>query len=104
MDKVVSRITVVRGRGDRREAIEVYRGPKKSRRKSSGWLARIEDSVGHLLKANAIATQDAYRRHLNSGKSDGWLRNAPTNVTKAVRKGYKEARKAVPLRLSPKAR
>jgi Family of unknown function (DUF6312) len=106
MDKLVDRVTVVRRSGDQREAIAVYRDPRSSRNKSSPWLRPLERGVRRLLRAAVVQTQDQYQRHLDSNRKrrDGWLIDAPANFVKASRKGYNEARKAVPFRVLPKAR
>jgi hypothetical protein len=102
MDKSVRRVTVVHGTGEHRQANVVYKdddddddidefpeGPRPS---------NIERHVRHLLKAQVIAAQDAYQRHLDSVEKGGksWLFDAPGNFLRSRRKAAKEARKALP--------
>ena len=61
----------------------------------------LERSVRHFLKAQVIAAQEAYQRHLESVEKGGnsWLVEDPFNLIKARRKAMKEARKAAPFKL-----
>jgi hypothetical protein len=105
MDKIVRRVTVVRRNADGNEAVAVYREPKKRTRRVSEWSRPLERVARHLIRADAIFGNEATRLHDKSSRRrrDGWLFDLPGNVMKAQRKGYNEARKAVPFRLLPKA-
>ena len=105
MDKLVRRITAVRRKADGNEAVVIYRDSGKGSRKVSDWSRPIERVARHLLRADAIFGQEAVRLHEKSNRRrrDGWLHDLPINVIKARRKGYNEARKAVPFNVLPKA-
>ena len=49
-----------------------------------------------MLKAQVVAAQEAYDRHLKSSKKEGnaWLTEAPANFMKARKKAMKEMRDA----------
>ena len=67
MDKLVRRVTVVQSSGGHREAHVVYNsGDEDDEDGGSPRLTGLERSVRHLLKAQVIAAQEAYRRHLES--------------------------------------
>jgi hypothetical protein len=104
MDKLVRRITAVRRNGENRDVVVVYRESKKSR-KNSDWSRPFERVARHLIRGEADFAQEAVRRHEKSARDrrDGWIYDLPVNVFKAHRKGYNEARKAVPFSLLPKA-
>ena len=104
MDKLVRRITAVRRDGTSNDVVVVYRESKKSR-KASDWSRPFERIARHLIKGEADFSQEALRRHEKSARDrrDGWIYDLPVNVFKARRKGYNEARKAVPFSLLPKA-
>ena len=61
----------------------------------------LEKSIRHLLKAQVIAAQEAYQRHIESAEMGGnsWLLEDPFNMMKARKKAMKEARKAAPFKL-----
>lgn len=92
MDKLVRRVTVVQGSGDNRQANVVY----KTDDDEIPGLSRLEKSVRHMLKAQVIAAQEAYQRHLDSVEKGGnsWLYEEPRNLMRARRKAMKEMRKA----------
>jgi hypothetical protein len=96
MDKLVKRVTVVEGAGDKRQAKVVYESEKDEEEKGVPALGSIERAVRHLLKADLIRAQEAYDRHVESAtKGEGdWLFAAPANIIKAFRKAEGEARKA----------
>jgi hypothetical protein len=99
MDKLVRRVTVVQGSGEHRDAKVVYETDEDEDLDDSPIsFNRLERSVRHLLKAQVIAAQDAYQRHLDSTAKGGrsWVVDGPGNFMRAGRKGFKEARKAVP--------
>lgn len=95
MDKLVRRVTVVQGR----DAKVVYQSdddPLDSEGKPN--FKKLEESVRHMLKAQVIAAQEAYERHLESAKKEGnaWMTDAPENFMKARKKAMKEMREAMP--------
>jgi len=103
MDKLVRRVTVVQGSGEHRDAKVVYESDEdedEDTDDSSGQpnFKRLERSVRHMLKAQVIAAQEAYQRHLDSVAKGGksWLVENPGNMMKARRKAMKEMRKASP--------
>jgi Family of unknown function (DUF6312) len=103
MDKLVKRVTVVQGSGDNREAKVVYTSDDDDSDDGSGQpnFKNLEKSVRHMLKAQMIAAQEAYQRHLDSTakkERNAWLYDAPGNFMKARRKAMKEMRKAAPFR------
>ena len=101
MDKLVRRVTVVQSSGGNREAHVVYNSEEDEEDGGSPRLTGLERSVRHLLKAQVIAAQEAYRRHLESVEKGGnsWVVEEPFNLMKARRKAMKEARKAAPFKL-----
>jgi hypothetical protein len=100
MDKLVRRVTVVQGSGEHRDTKVVYESDDDDDIDEFGppGLDRLERSVRHLLKAQVIATQDAYQRHLDSAAKGGssWFFEDPFNFFRARRKAMKEIRKATP--------
>jgi hypothetical protein len=99
MDKLVKRVTVVQGSGENRQANVVYKSDDED--DESPGLNRLEKSVRHYLKAQVIAAQEAYQRHVDSVSKGGstWLYEEPGNLMKARRKAMKEMRKASPFKL-----
>lgn len=97
MDKLVKRVTVVRGSGDHRQADVVYSSDEDDDEGSeTPRFTKLEKSIRHLLKAQVIAAQEAYQRHIESVEKGGnsWIVDEPFNILKARQKGMKEARKA----------
>jgi hypothetical protein len=102
MDKLVRRVTVVQGSGENRQANVVYKSEDdEDEDLDMPRFNKLERSVRHLLKAQVIAAQEAYQRHLDSVEKGGnsWLVEDPFNLMKARRKAMKEARKASPFKL-----
>jgi hypothetical protein len=102
MDKLVKRVTVVRGSGDNRKANVVYSSDEdEDEGFETPHFTKLEKSIRHLLKAQVIAAQEAYQRHIESVEKGGnsWLVEDPFNMMKARRKAMKEARKAAPFKL-----
>jgi hypothetical protein len=102
MDKLVRRVTVVQGTGDARQANVVYKADEDDDMdEGSPRLNRLERSVRHMLKAQVIAAQDAYQRHLDSVEKGGnkWFFEEPRNMMRARRKAMKEMRKAAPFKM-----
>ena len=104
MDKLVRRVTVVQGSGENRRENVVYRS-EDDEGEDEGFgmprLNRLERTVRHMLKAQMIAAQEAYQRHLDSVEKGGnrWVLDEPMNFMKARRKAMKEMRKASPFRV-----
>ena len=102
MDKSVRRVTVVSGSGENRQSNVVY---KSDEDENEGFgmpgLNKLEKSVRHLLKAQVIAAQEAYQRHVESVEKGGknWLFDEPGNLMKARRKAMKEMSKAAPFKM-----
>jgi hypothetical protein len=101
MDKLVRRVTVVQGGGATRHANVVYKSDQDEDDPDVPRFNTLERSVRHLLKAQVIAAQEAYQRHLESVEKGGnsWLVEDPFNLMKARRKAMKEVRKASPFKL-----
>jgi hypothetical protein len=107
MDELVRRVTVVSGSGDHRSAEVAYRSDDDKDRDEffedleRPRSRRAERRMRHMLKADLIAAQDAYRRHLASVRKGGeeWIYDAPGNFLRSTRKAYREARKASPFGL-----
>jgi hypothetical protein len=99
MDKLVRRVTVVHGSGEHRDAKVVYKHDDDDDDDTGHpGFKGLERAVRHMLKAQVIAAQDAYQRHLDAAaKNDNsWLVDAPMNFIKSRRKAMKEMRKASP--------
>ena len=98
MDKLVKRVTVVQGSGENRQTNVVYKSDEDD---ESPGLSRLEKTVRHMLKAQVIAAQEAYQRHVESAGKGGssWLYEEPQNLMKARRKAMKEMRKASPFKM-----
>jgi hypothetical protein len=99
MDRLVRRVTVVQGSGEQRAAKVVYeRDEDEDEDSESPNLQSLERTIRHVLKARAIAAQDAYQRHLDAAAKGGnsWLIDDALNMMKMPRKAVKEMRKASP--------
>jgi hypothetical protein len=100
MDKLVRRVTVVPRDGEHHKPKVVFESDDDYHDEDGGPPAfkGLERAVRHVLKAQVIAAQDAYQRHLDSTAKDdnSWLVDAPMNFIKSRRKALKEIRKAVP--------
>ena len=97
MDKLVKRVTVVRGSGNNRQTNVLYSSDEDDDEDSgSPRFTKLEEGIRHLLKAQVIAAQEAYQRHIESVEKGGnsWIVDEPFNILKARQKGMKEARKA----------
>ena len=87
MDKLVRRVTVVSGSGDHTSAQVAYRSDDDKDRDEffedleRPRLRRAERSMRHMLKADLIAAQNAYRRHRASVRKGGeeWIYDVPGN-------------------------
>jgi len=102
MDKLVRRVTVVQGTGESRHANVVYKSDEEDDDETGmPRPKRLEKAVRHMLKAQVIAAQEAYQRHLDSVDKGGnsWMYEAPGNLMKARRKAMKEMRKASPFKM-----
>jgi len=95
MDKLVRRVTVVQGR-DAKVVYQSEDDPFDSSGRPN--FKKLEEGVRHMLKAQVIAAQEAYERHLESAKKEGnaWLTDAPSNFMKARKKAVKEMRDSMP--------
>jgi hypothetical protein len=98
MDKLVKRVTVVQGSGDNRQTNVVYKSDEEDEPTA---LSQLEKTVRHMLKAQVIAAQEAYQRHIDSVGKGGsnWLYDEPKNLMRARRKAMKEMRKASPFKM-----
>jgi hypothetical protein len=74
MDKLVRRVTIVRGSGENRQTDVVYKsGDDEDADLDMPRFNKLERSVRHLLKAQVIGAQEAYQRHLESVEKGGLL-------------------------------
>ena len=98
MDKLVRRVTLVERSGQNREAKVVFENEDEDDDRVPPHFRNMERSVRHMLKAQVIAAQEAYERHLESAGKGGrhWMTDAPQNFMKARRKAMKEMRHASP--------
>src|SRR5262245_51147242 len=99
MDKLVRRVTVVSGSGDNRTGKVVYHSEDDIvDAEGHPNLKPLERTVRNMLKAQVVAAQDAYQRHIDSAAKEGnaWLTDAPANFIKARKKAFKEMRKSMP--------
>ena len=98
MDKLVRRVTVVQG-GDAKVVYESKDEPFDSEDRPK--FEKLEERVRHILKAQLVAAQEAYDRHLESAKKEGnaWMEDAPGNLMKARKKAMKELREGMPKEL-----
>lgn len=96
MEKLVRRVTRVERSGD---AKVIYKSDvDEEDEEETPHFHRLEQSIRHMLKAQLLAAQEAYQRHIDSAEKGGnaWLHDAPRNFMKARRKAIKEMRKASP--------
>jgi hypothetical protein len=98
MDKLVKRVTIVHGSGQHRTANVVY---KSDEEEEDGGENQLERTIRHILKAQVVAAQEAYQRHLDSVAKGGnsWIFDEPSNFMKAQRKAMKEISKAAPFKI-----
>jgi hypothetical protein len=102
MDKLVRRVTLVERSGQNREAKVVYEHEEdEDDDRVPPHFRNMERSVRHMLKAQVIAAQEAYERHLESAGKGGkhWMTDAPGNFMKARKKAMKEMRHASPFKV-----
>src|SRR4030088_805043 len=98
MGELVRRVTVVQSSGAHRDSKVVYENDEDEdtddESPATPRFKRLEHSVRHMLKAQVIAAQDAYQRHLDSVAKGGnsWMVDDPMNFMKARKKAMKEMR------------
>ncbi len=76
MDKLVRRVTLVERSGQNREAKVVYENEDDDNDdRMPPHFQNMERSVRHMLKAQVVAAQEAYERHLESAGKGGrhWM-------------------------------
>ncbi len=97
IDELVKRVTVVQGSGENRRTEVVYESDAADEEDQLNFKT-LERSVRHMLKAQLVASQEAYQRHLDSAEKGGtaWMKDAPGNLLKAGQKAVKEMRKSMP--------
>jgi uncharacterized protein DUF6312 len=95
MDKLVRRVTVVQG-SDAKVVYESEDDPLDGEGRPN--FKKLEEGVRHVLKAQLVAAQEAYDRHLESAKKEGngWMEDIPGNLMKARKKAMKEMREVMP--------
>ena len=99
MDKIVRRVTVVDRSGPHPKARVVYSDVEDDDDDDdSPDSRRLERHVRQLLKAEVVAAQEAYQRHLDSVAKGGddWLYDSFGNLMRARRKAMKELRASGP--------
>jgi Family of unknown function (DUF6312) len=99
MDRIVRRVTVIERGGQHHKAKIVYNNnDDDDDDDDSPHFGRLERSVRHALKAQVVAAQEAYQRHLDSAAKGGnaWIHDGPRNLMRARRKALKEMRLAGP--------
>jgi hypothetical protein len=102
MDKLVRRVTLVERNGQNREAKVVYENEDDDNDdRMPPHFRNMERSVRHMLKAQVIAAQEAYERHLESAGKGGrhWMTDAPKNFMSARKKAMKEMKHASPFKV-----
>jgi hypothetical protein len=102
MDKLVRRVTLVERSGQNREAKVVFENEEEdNEQRMPPGLHNLERSVRHMLKAQVVAAQEAYERHLESAGKGGrhWLTEGPRNMMSARKKAMKEMRQASPFKV-----
>jgi hypothetical protein len=89
-----SRVTVVNPSSGATETLYRKKGRRRKKRVSRA-LRPLERAVFHSLEATDAAAGNLLSRHRRSRRKrrDGWLRDAPNNVMKAHRRGWKKLRK-----------
>jgi hypothetical protein len=104
MDKLVRRVTVIE-RGQHSKAKVIYSDTDDDDDDESPDLHRLERRVRSLLKADVIAAQEAYQRHLDSVAQGGaaWIDDSPSNMMRARRKAMKEIRGFGPPGMPPRS-
>lgn len=95
MNKLIRRVTVVQG-GAAKVVYQSEDDPFDSEGRPS--FKNLEKKVRNVLKAQLVAAQEAYDRHLESAKKEGnaWVDDAPGNFMKARKKAMKELREGMP--------
>ena len=96
LDNLVRRVTVVHGSGENRRTEVIYEKDEEEDDENLKFK-RLERGIRHMLKAQLIAAQEAYQRHLNSVEKGGtsWMTEAPRNMIGATVKGAGEVRKSM---------
>jgi len=71
--------------------VEVYKGDDVSR-STSRKFRPLEKMMVRTMRAQAVAAENYLDRHIKSAdrKKNGWLKDAPKNLGKSVRRGSKE--------------
>jgi hypothetical protein len=97
MDKLVRRVTRVE-RGTPHGHAKIIYKIDEGEEEATPHFHKFEQSIRHMLKAQLIAAQEAYERHVESAEKGGnsWLHDGPRNFMKARRKAVNEMRKASP--------
>jgi len=93
MDDIVSCVTVISGKGPRREAKVLFKSPHWADRDDS-WRS-FESGVRRFLKADMVRAQEAYHRHLESARDAGktWWLDVPGNIARSWIEAERKVRK-----------
>jgi hypothetical protein len=101
LDNLVRRVTVVHGSGENCRTEVIYESGSSDEGEQPPSMQGLERSLRQLLKAQVVAAQEAYQRHLNSVEKGGmsWMTEAPRNMIGATFKAAGEVRKSMPFSL-----
>ena len=101
LDTLVRRITIVHGSGENRRTEVIYETASNDNGEQRPSMQSLERSMRQLLKAQVVAAQEAYQRHLHSVEKGGmsWMTEAPRNMIGATFKAAGEVRKSMPFGL-----
>jgi hypothetical protein len=101
LDTLVRRITIVHGSGENRRTEVIYETASNDNGEQRPSMQSLERSMRQLLKAQVVAAQEAYQRHLHSVEKGGmsWMTEAPRNMIGATFRAVGEVRKSMPFGL-----
>ena len=95
LDRVVRRVTLLRSSPTgETDAIPIYRR-KRKKKKNSRKLKDFEGFTKSAFKAKQTQIDTYLDRHRKSNRKrkNGWLKDLPSNLFKANRKGFRKLRK-----------
>lgn len=96
-DKAIQRVTVLELDGAGRTTTTLIYRKKRKKKRNSRRLRDLEDFTKDAFKAkqNQVDTYLDRHRKSNRKKKNGWLKDLPTNLVKAQRKGLRKLRKSL---------
>lgn len=105
MDKLVTRVTVIRRDGDETESVAVYRKPAKKRRRDAqaSFGEQFDRVAKRFAKAQIRFGEEFLRRQKRSKErdKDGWMKDAPGNIRAAAREAFSPRRKKSKYKVLP---